>query len=130
MSDPATHHPTFFSCFFFFSTLLGVSRQGEFKNTIKIFLQKVHVENFFQNFDQNFDVSFSSTSFCIIAFSSAFLAMGVQRHYKKRFAKTVVSKSFYKKFDQKSKTDFFSVIFFHVFGRFPMRGDQKHDKKI
>jgi hypothetical protein len=34
----------------FFSTFLGVSRQGEFKNTIKIFLQKVHVENFFQNF--------------------------------------------------------------------------------
>jgi len=31
-----------------FSTCLGVSRQGEFKNTIKIFLQKVHVENFSQ----------------------------------------------------------------------------------
>jgi hypothetical protein len=31
---------------FFLSTFLGVFRQGEFKNTIKIFLQKVHVENF------------------------------------------------------------------------------------
>jgi hypothetical protein len=27
---------------------LGVSRQGEFKNTKQILLQKVHVENFFQ----------------------------------------------------------------------------------
>jgi hypothetical protein len=51
-----------------------------------------------------------------------------QRHYKKRFAKKMVSKSLYKKFDQKSKTDFFSIFFSHVFGRFSMRGVQKHDK--
>jgi hypothetical protein len=56
--------------------------------------------------------------------------MGVQKHYKKRFAKKIVSKSFYKKFDQKSKTDFFSIFFYHVFGRFSVRGAQKHDKKI
>jgi hypothetical protein len=36
--------------------------------------------------------------------------MGVQKHYKKRFAKKIVSKSFYKKIDQKSKTDFFSFF--------------------
>ena len=59
-----------------------------------------------------------------------FSAMGVQKHYKKRFAKKIVSKSFYKKFDQKSKTDFFSIFFYHVFGRFSVRGVQKHDKKI
>ena len=58
-----------------------------------------------------------------------FSAMGVQKHYKKHFAKQIVSKSFYKKFDQKSKTDFFSNFFYHVFGRFSMRGVQKHDKK-
>jgi hypothetical protein len=56
-------------------------------------------------------------------------AMGVQKHYKKRFTKEIVSKSFYKKFDQKSETDFFSNFFYHVFGRFSMRGVQKHDKK-
>jgi hypothetical protein len=40
-----------------------------------------------------------------------FLAMGVQKHYKKRFTKKIVSKSFYKKLDQKSKTDFFLDFF-------------------
>jgi hypothetical protein len=55
--------------------------------------------------------------------------MEVQKHYKKRFTKKIVSKSFYKKIDQKSKTDFFLIFFNHVFGRFSMRGVQKHDKK-
>jgi hypothetical protein len=55
--------------------------------------------------------------------------MGVQKHFKKRFTKKIVSKSFYKKFDQKSKTDFFSNFIYHVFGRFSMRGVQKHEKK-
>jgi hypothetical protein len=31
---------------------------------------------------------------------------------------------------EKSKTDFFSILFYHVFGRFSVRGVQKHDKKI
>jgi hypothetical protein len=71
-----------------------------------------------------FDVSFSSTSFVLSRFRV------FQKHYKKRFAKKIVSKGFYKKFDQKSKTDFSSKFFYHVFGRFSMRGVQKHDKKI
>jgi hypothetical protein len=62
---------------------LGVSRQGEFKNTIKIFLQKVHVENFFQNFDKNFDDSFPSTFFVFGRFSMR----GVQKHDKKNIEK-------------------------------------------
>jgi hypothetical protein len=57
-----------------------------------------------------------------------FLAMGVQKHYKKRLTKKIVSKSFNKKFDQKSQTDFFSIFFYHVFGRFSVRGVQQHDK--
>jgi hypothetical protein len=40
-----------------------------------------------------------------------------------------VSKSFYKKIDKKPKTDFFSIFVYHVFGRFSVRGVQKHDKK-
>jgi hypothetical protein len=55
--------------------------------------------------------------------------MGVQKHYKKRFAKKIVSKSLYKKIDKKSKTDFFSNFLYHVFGRFSVREVQKHDKK-
>jgi hypothetical protein len=100
--------------------------EGELKNTIKILLQNVYVKNKLNNFDNNFDVSFSSI---FLSRFRVFSAMGVQKHYKKRFTKTIVSKSFYKKFDQKSKTDFFSNCFSHVFGRFSMRGVQKHDKK-
>jgi hypothetical protein len=59
-----------------------------------------------------------------------FSAMGVQKHNKKCCTKKIVSKSFYKKFDQKSKTDFFSIFFDHVFGRFSMRGVQNTIKNI
>jgi hypothetical protein len=52
--------------------------------------------------------------------------MGVQRHYKKRFTKKSCRKAFTKNSTPK-KID-------QVFGRFldehPMRGVQKHDKKI
>jgi hypothetical protein len=78
--------PTFFFLAFFFSTFLGVSRQGEFKNTIKIFLQKVHVKTFPKILTKNFDVSFSSTFFVLFGFRR-FSAMRVQKRYKKCFAK-------------------------------------------
>jgi hypothetical protein len=45
--------------------------------------------------------------FVLSRFAGCFSAMGVQKHYKKRFTKQIVSKKFYNKFDQKSKTDFF-----------------------
>jgi hypothetical protein len=83
----------------------------------------------FQRLRQKFRCQFFLDFFCFIAFSGVFLATGVQKHYKKRFTKKIVSKGFYKKFDQKSKTDFFSIFFNHVFGRFSMRGVQKHNKK-
>jgi hypothetical protein len=94
---------------FFFSTFLGVSRQGEFKNTTKIFLQKVHVENIFQTNRQKIRCPFFLDFFFNRVFG-CFSAMGVQKHYQKKLQK-IVSKSFYKKFDQKSKTDFFSSRF-------------------
>jgi hypothetical protein len=59
-----------------------------------------------------------------------FLATGVQKQYKKRFGKKIVSKSFVKKSTKKSKTDVFTIFVYHVFGRFSVRGVQKHDKKI
>jgi hypothetical protein len=43
--------------------------------------------------------------------------MEVQKHYKKCFCK---------KSGKKSKADFFPVLFYHVFGRFSVRGVQKH----
>jgi hypothetical protein len=51
--------------------------------------------------------------------------MGVQKHYKKRFAKKIMSKKFYKKFDQKSKTDFFSKRFLSRFWAFLDEGSSK-----
>jgi hypothetical protein len=72
-STPSSNQPQIFFLIFF-STFLGVSRQGEFKNTIKIFLQKVHVENFFRKNRQNSDVSFSST-FSVLSYFGCFSAM-------------------------------------------------------
>ena len=56
-----------------------------------------------------------------------FLAMGVQKHNKKRLTKKSCRKLFTKKSTKKSQTDFFSIFFYHVFGRFSVRGVQKHD---
>jgi hypothetical protein len=113
-----------------FRAFLGKGKMFFFgKNTTKMFLQKVHVhvENFSQKNRQNFRCQFPSTFF--YRGFGRFSAMGVQKHYKKRFPKKILSKSFNKKFDQKSKTDFLSVFFYDVFGRFSVRGVQKHHIK-
>ena len=57
-----------------------------------------------------FSISVFPQLFLFYRVFRCFLAMGVQKHYKKRFAKKIVWKSFYKKFDQKSKTDFCSIF--------------------
>jgi hypothetical protein len=44
-----------------------------------------------------------------------------KKRYKKRSTKQIASKGVYKKFDQKSKTDFFSILFSS------MSRVQKHD---
>jgi hypothetical protein len=54
--------------------------------------------------------------------------MGVQKHYKKRFAKKSCRKVF-KKIDKKTQNRLFLDFVYHVFGRFSVRGVQKHDKK-
>jgi hypothetical protein len=129
--NPPTRHPTYFS-WLFFSTFLGVSRQGEFKNTIKLFVQKVHVENFSQNQNnrQKIQCQFSSTFFVLSCFR-VFLSDGVQKHYKKRFAKKSCRKAFTKKSTKNPKLKKkFSIFFHYVFGRFSVRGVQKHDKNL
>jgi hypothetical protein len=99
------------------NTFLGVYRQGEFKNTKQIFLQKVLVKNYSQNKLTNISMSVFYRFFLFYRVFGCFSAMGVRRHFKK--------------FDQKSKTDFLTIFFNHVFGRFSVRGVQvqKHDKK-
>jgi hypothetical protein len=78
---------------FFWGTFSGVSRQDEFKTTIKVFLQKVHVENLFQKIDTNFDVSFSSTFFVLSRFR-VFLSDGSSKTLQKTFCKTNRQKVF------------------------------------
>jgi hypothetical protein len=48
----------------------------------------------------------------------------------KALQKTFYKKNRFEKFLQKKILDFFSIFFlYHVFGRFSVRGVQKHDKK-
>jgi hypothetical protein len=105
---------------FLFSTFLGVSRQGEFKNTIKIFLQKVHVENFSQNFDKNFGVSFSSTFFVLSRFRVCF-SDGSSKTLQFSFANKSCRKVFTKNSTKNPNPIFFSIFCYHVFGRFSER---------
>jgi hypothetical protein len=119
-----THPPSdFFFLGFFLITFLGVSRQGEFKNTIKMFWQKVRVENNFQNFDQNSDVSFSSTSVVLSRFR-VFFSDGSSKKQQQNVFTKIVSKSFCKKFDQKSKPTF-SRFFLSRFWAFLGEGSSK-----
>jgi hypothetical protein len=61
---------------------------------------KVQVESFFRGNSQKIDnISFSST-FLFYRVFRCFLAMGVQKHYEKRFAKKRVE-------NKKPKTDFY-----------------------
>jgi hypothetical protein len=73
---------TFFSLDFFLSTFFGVSRQGEFKNTTKICLQKVHVENLSHFPKQSINISMSvfPRFFLFYRVFGCFSAMGVQKH--------------------------------------------------
>jgi hypothetical protein len=102
--------------------------KGSSKTPYKYFYKKVHVENFPQKNRKFFDVSFSSVF--VLSRFRMFLSDGSSKTLQKRFTKKIVSKSFYKKFDQDPKPIFFLDCVYNVFGRFSMRGVQKHDKKI
>jgi hypothetical protein len=96
------HPPTdiFFLDFFLKYAFGRLSARGVQKHHPKK-ITKSPCRKKIKNFDKNFDVSFSSSFFFNRVFG-CFSAMGVQKHYKKRFTKKIVSKSFYKKIDQKS----------------------------
>jgi hypothetical protein len=88
-------------------------------------MQKVHVKNFSrensQKNDKNFDVRFLSRFQVLLSDGSS-----------KTLQKTFYKKSCQKVFTKKSKkipNRFFLDFFYHVFGRFSVRGVQKHDKK-
>jgi hypothetical protein len=91
-THPTTHQPTFFFLVFFLVRFWGVSRQGEFKNTIKIFLKK-------NSMSKTFPKKSTKISMSILLFRGfgCFSAMGVQKHYKKRFAKRNHVETFFTK---------------------------------
>jgi hypothetical protein len=60
---------------------LCVSQQGEFKNTIKNFLGKIHVKNFWPEKSRFFFFPLSSLPSAFVRFSTR----GVQKHHKTPF---------------------------------------------
>jgi hypothetical protein len=80
-----------------------------------------------QNFDQNFNVSFSSTSFVLSHFR-VFFSDGSSKTLQKTFYKNRVEK-FLQKNRPEVQNRLFLDFLYHVFGRFSVRGVQKHDKK-
>jgi hypothetical protein len=78
------------------------------------------------------DVSFSSTFFVLSHFR-VFFSDGSSKTLQR--TKNVLQKNRVEKFLQKKSTKspkptFSRILFYHVFGRFSVRGVQKHDKKI
>jgi hypothetical protein len=107
---------------------LGVSRQEELKNTIKIFWQKVRVENFPQNFDKNFDVSFSSTFFVLSHFR-VFFSDGSSKTLKKTFCKKKRVEKFLQKIRPKIQNRRFLDFFFITFLGVSRQGEFKNTTK-
>jgi hypothetical protein len=98
---------------------LCVSQQGEFKNTIKNFLEKIHVKNFCPK-KMRGKKSFFLSSFPVDIFSSRFwpfLCMRSPKTPQKLFGENL------KKLREKKKNPFVfsvfpSILFYRVFGRF------------
>jgi hypothetical protein len=102
-----THQPNLFFLVFFKYVFGRFSARG---------VQKYH--KLFPKNRPKFRCHFSAFYFYFIAASGVSQRCEFRKHFKTRFAKEIVSKSFYKEFDQKSKTNDFSV-----------RRVQKHPKK-
>jgi hypothetical protein len=91
-----THPPSDFFSLIFFSTFLGVSQQGQFKNAIFKKMQKVHVENFSPKKSTKKSMSVFIDFFWFYRVFGCFSATGVQKHHKKRLAKKSRRKVFTK----------------------------------
>jgi hypothetical protein len=132
--NPRPIHPPsdFFLLGFFFSAFLGVSRQAEFKTPYNIQHTNANVfakspcRKRFPEKSTKFLMSVFPRFFVFVAF------LGVSRRWEfKSTTKNVLQKGrvekFLQTFDQKSKTDLFS-IFLSRFWRLSVRGVQKLDQ--
>jgi hypothetical protein len=114
----------------FFSTFLGVSRQGEFKNTTKNILAKSPCRKLSPKFRQKFRCQFFLDFFCFIAVSGVFQRWEFKTTTKNVLQKKSCRKAFTKKSTRSPKPIFSRIFFYHVFGRFSERGVQKHDLNL
>jgi hypothetical protein len=105
-----THPPSdFFFLDFFFSTLLGISRQGEFKNTINNMpLKKKKKSKTFPKISTKISMLVFPGLFLFYRGFGCFLATGVQKHHKQRFAKKSCGKVFTKTNSTKNPKPTFS----------------------
>jgi hypothetical protein len=108
---------------------LGITRgaQKHHKLPQKTFLLQLHVENFSQTNRQKLRCQF----FLDILF---YCVSGVSQRWEfkittKKKLQKILSKSFNKKIDKNPKP-IFSRFVYQVFGRFSVRGVQKHHQKI
>jgi hypothetical protein len=83
----------------------------------------------FQKFRQSFRCQFFLDFFCFIAFSGVSQRWGFKNTTKNVLQKKSCRKVFTKKSTKNPKPAFSRICFYHVFGRFSIRGGKKHDKK-
>jgi hypothetical protein len=117
------------------NTVFGrFSVRGVQKHHKNIFATKAHVKNFPQKIDK-ISMSVSPRFFRFYRIFGCFSGWQLKDTTKNVLQK-IASKSFNKKIEQKTKDKRFKTVFFliylphyHVFGRFSVRGVQKHHQK-
>jgi hypothetical protein len=125
--------PIFFSSLFFLVRFWAFLGKGSSKTPYKYFYKKAMSKTFSEKIlrkPTKISISVFPQLFLFYRVFRCFLAMGVQKHYKKRFTSKLCRKVFQNNRPKKSKPTFSRFFFNHVFGRFSVRGVQKHDKKI
>jgi hypothetical protein len=115
-----THPPSeLFFLDFFLARFWAFLGKGSSKTPYKYFCKK-SMSKTFPKISTKISMSVFPRLFWFHRVFGCFSAMGVQKHYKKRFAKKIVSKSFYKKFDNfvlfNKKTRFFIDFFLTFLG--------------
>jgi hypothetical protein len=121
--NPRPTHPPAAPPLFFWYVCGRFLARGVQKHHTNIFTKKSMSKTFPKKVDKNFDVSF--TTFFVLSRFRVFLSDGSSKTLQKTFYKKIVSKSFYKK-STKNPKSILSRFFYLVFGRFSVRGVQKH----
>jgi hypothetical protein len=132
--NPRSTHPP--ADFFFlgiflvrFRAFLGKGSSKTPYEKLKYFCKKSMSITFSKKIDKNFDVSLSSTLFVLSRFR-VFLSDGSSKTLQKTFCKKNRVEKFLQKKSTKNPKPIFFDLFYHVLGRFSVRGVKKHHKRI